>query len=96
MVRFSTINKTVTTTPKILFGCPVKELQSVMIKFSGTIYIGDQTVTSTTGAPYVSGTAMSVNHLDFRKDDKAVQESLFEIWGVSAGSETCHVTSIRR
>lgn len=67
-----------------------------MLYFGGTVYLGDQTVTSTTGKPFSNGEFYSLSHMDFRKDQKDVQDDVVELWGISGGSVTVHVTTVRR
>lgn len=88
--------ETVSTTSAIIFQCKVKDLQFVEVYAVGALEIGLGGVTVGKGIPLAAGESRSWNHLDFRKDDKDVQESEFKIYAVATVATTAHIYGVRK
>lgn len=86
----------VTTVPSQIFDCAVKDLQNVEIYAIGAMEFGSSGVSMGTGIPLAAGESRSISHIDFRKDDKSIQEDRISIYGVSVGSVSCQVSGWRK
>lgn len=84
----------VKTVPTPIFSILINRLQSVEIYAVGALELGTRNVSVGTGIPMAAGESRSITHLDFRKDDRDIQSSLFEIWAVAAVATTAHVAII--
>lgn len=87
--------ESVGTTATRLFRCKISELQHVEIYAVGALEIGIGGVTTGKGIPLSAGESRAWSHLDFRKDDKTIQNSEFDLWAVSAAGTTAHVFGVR-
>lgn len=94
MKTFSS-RETVGTTATKIFQCRISELQHVEVYAVGALEIGLGGVTTGKGIPLTAGESRSWSHLDFRKDDKQLQNSDFVLYAVSAAGTTAHIFGVR-
>lgn len=87
--------ETVGTTATKIFQCKVSELQHVEVYAVGAMEIGLGGVTTGKGIPLIASESRSWSHLDFRKDNKALQDSEFILYAVAAAGTTAHVFGVR-
>lgn len=83
------------TTPSMIFSCPMRYFQFVEIYAVGAMEIGTTGVSVGTGIPMAAGESRGISHLDFRKDDKSIQEGVLEIWAVALVATTAQVSGWR-
>lgn len=96
VIQISGSRKPVGISATLIFSCVVKNLQTLELQAVGDCEIGSRSVVVGDGIPLKAGVSRFITHLDFRKDDKKVQESLLEIYAVAGVATTAQVSKIVR
>lgn len=92
MSKSVNIRKTVKTTSTKLMMFKVSELQHLVFSAIGAFEISEQPVSYGNGDPLSGSERKVYSHLDYRKDDKEIQNSIITVYGVSSVETTVHVT----
>ena len=85
------IRRAVGTTSTRLMTFKIKDLQNLVFYAVGALELAEEPVTVGTGDPLSIGGRKIYTHLDFRKDDKEVQESKVTVYGVATVATTVHI-----
>jgi len=96
MVRNISQRQAVGTTATWIGRFKVSELQSLVLLAIGNVEVGHSGVSIGSGIPISAGSALSISHLDFRKDDKPVQESWIDLYAVATVATTVHIYGFAR
>lgn len=84
------------TSPEVIFQGVVSKLQTLELQAVGACEIGGQGVSVGNGIPLVAGVSRFITHLDFRKDDKEIQNRVLKIYAVAGVATTIQVSKIVR